>query len=435
MRRAEIQKLGYTVREKSSSDRSEAVFGFLASRAVQYVGGLIFVVLFPALLRFGPSYFQLPMGSSALWSVVGCTASLVLGLMIARRLTRYPGTQGSAHIAPVFLATFGLLVAVMFFGRVDFSRYQILMSFALAVSWGYLVHVANKRTRPLHLAVVPFGDVDDLKRISPVNWTHLSEPELAIAGCDGVVADLHAELPSEWEEFLAECALARVPVYNTKEVSESLTGRVQIERLSENNIGSLLTSLEYERTKRAIDLLLLLVSLPVTVPLALVAAVAVAVESPGPILFRQERMGFRGHPFTMLKFRTMRCEATGEAFTSDDDARITRVGRVLRRYRIDELPQIVNILNGEMSWIGPRPESISLSDWYEKEIPFFKYRHVVRPGISGWAQVTQGYASGVRDVTDKLHYDFFYIKHFSPWLDLLIAFKTVRTLLSGFGAR
>jgi lipopolysaccharide/colanic/teichoic acid biosynthesis glycosyltransferase len=151
-------------------------------------------------------------------------------------------------------------------------------------------------------------------------------------------------------------------------------------------------------------------------------------------------MGYRGEVFRMFKFRTMR-EAGAlpdprmAAMTRDDDARVTRIGRHLRRYRIDELPQIVNILKGEMSWIGPRPEAVPLSRWYESELPFYRYRHIVRPGITGWAQVKQGHVADVEDVLWKLQYDFYYIKNFSFWLDLLIVARTIRTVLSGFGAR
>jgi lipopolysaccharide/colanic/teichoic acid biosynthesis glycosyltransferase len=123
------------------------------------------------------------------------------------------------------------------------------------------------------------------------------------------------------------------------------------------------------------------------------------------------------------------------AITSKDDDRITRVGAVLRNYRIDELPQIFNILKFQMSWIGPRPEAEVLSVWYTSELPFYRYRHVVKPGISGWAQVNQGHVAEVEQVHRKLQYDFYYIKYFSPWLDLLILFRTIKTMLTGFGAK
>ena len=121
--------------------------------------------------------------------------------------------------------------------------------------------------------------------------------------------------------------------------------------------------------------------------------------------------------------------------TQDNDVRITRIGGVLRQTRIDELPQIFNVLKGQMSWIGPRPEAEVLSRWYEDNIPFYRYRHIVRPGITGWAQVNQGHVAELEDVTSKLHYDFYYIKNFSPWIDMLIVVRTAWTMLTGFGAR
>jgi len=123
------------------------------------------------------------------------------------------------------------------------------------------------------------------------------------------------------------------------------------------------------------------------------------------------------------------------AMTKADDDRITRLGHWLRRLRIDELPQMINILKWQMSWIGPRPEAQVLSLWYTSEIPFYRYRHVVKPGISGWAQVNQGHVAEVNEVHRKLQYDFYYIKYFSPWLDALIFFRTVKTMLTGWGAR
>jgi lipopolysaccharide/colanic/teichoic acid biosynthesis glycosyltransferase len=147
-------------------------------------------------------------------------------------------------------------------------------------------------------------------------------------------------------------------------------------------------------------------------------------------------MGFRGVPFRVYKFRSMYIDQRGSGFTEgDDDPRITRVGRFIRKCRLDELPQLFNVIKGEMSFIGPRPESMELSEWYERDVAFFSYRHVVRPGISGWAQVEQGYAAEVDGMTTKLQYDFYYIKHFSLWLDILIAFKTLKTIVTGDGAR
>jgi lipopolysaccharide/colanic/teichoic acid biosynthesis glycosyltransferase len=286
------------------------------------------------------------------------------------------------------------------------------------------------------IAVVPGGRTESLTSLHGADWETLQDPEKIPFHANAVVADLRAELPPDWEKFLAACALKGIPIYHSKMVAESLTGRVDIEHLSENSLGSVLPSSIYLRLKRIVDTLGVLVALPILLPVAGIAALLVKYEDGGPILFRQPRVGLGGEVFTILKFRTMRPDASdGQHFTEGDDPRITRVGRVLRRYRIDELPQAWNILRGEMSWIGPRPESLVLSQWYESKIPFYSYRHIVRPGITGWAQVQQGYAAQIAAVTGKLQFDFFYVKHFSPWLDILIVARTIRTILTGFGSR
>jgi lipopolysaccharide/colanic/teichoic acid biosynthesis glycosyltransferase len=228
-------------------------------------------------------------------------------------------------------------------------------------------------------------------------------------------------------------------VYQHKQLAESLTGRVELERLSENSFGSLVPARGYFHLKGLIDVALALSLLPLALPLMGVIAIAIAIDDKGPVLFRQKRVGYGGKPITVYKFRTMRVveleDERASAMTKDGDHRVTRVGRVLRRLRLDELPQIFNILLFQMSWIGPRPEARVLSNWYTSELPFYRYRHVVKPGISGWAQVNQGHVTDVSDVLFKLQYDFYYIKYFSAWLDLLIFFKTVKTVLTGFGSR
>ena len=195
----------------------------------------------------------------------------------------------------------------------------------------------------------------------------------------------------------------------------------------------------YVRVKYFLDFLVAILALPFVLPVLLVAAIAIKLSSPGPAMFNQERIGYGGKTFTIFKLRTMSQAPAGVGENSDitqeHDPRITRLGNILRQYRIDELPQIFNILKGEMSWIGPRPEALELSAWYEREIPYYVYRHIVRPGISGWAQVHQGHVAQVKDVTYKLHYDFFYIKNFSPWMDMLIVARTIHTVLTRFGAR
>ena len=222
-------------------------------------------------------------------------------------------------------------------------------------------------------------------------------------------------------------------------MTESLTGRVELQHLSENSFGSLLPARGYFHLKALGDFLFALLMLPLLLPVMGLVAIAIRLEGPGTILFRQARIGHAGRRITVYKFRTMRPVSHDDerraAMTDKDDDRITRVGGFLRRTRLDELPQMFNILKWEMSWIGPRPEAEVLSIWYTSELPFYRYRHVVKPGISGWAQVNQGHVAEVEEVHRKLQYDFYYIKYFSPWLDLLILFRTIKTMLTGFGSR
>lgn len=187
--------------------------------------------------------------------------------------------------------------------------------------------------------------------------------------------------------------------------------------------------------KRVIDLFSALLLTVVLAPILMVIAGAVRLDSEGPAVFRQRRKGENGRIFTMYKFRTMRRDecGNGSKWTTVDDIRITRIGRILRRYRLDELPQLINIIRGDMSFIGPRPEALELSEVFEREIPFYDLRYVVKPGITGWAQVMYSYGSSVEDAREKLQYDLYYIKNYSVLLDIAIVLKTLRVVILGRG--
>lgn len=187
--------------------------------------------------------------------------------------------------------------------------------------------------------------------------------------------------------------------------------------------------------KRVADFLVALVLLVVTAPLMVVAALLIWWEDQGPIFYAQKRSGWLGRPFTVLKLRTMSVQSPGSPaiWTELGDRRITRVGRWLRKVRLDELPQLLNVLNGEMSLIGPRPERPELEQELEQHIRHYRKRHWMRPGLSGWAQVCAPYASSIEDSDLKLSYDLYYLRHFSTWLDLVILFRTIKTVLKASG--
>ena len=193
----------------------------------------------------------------------------------------------------------------------------------------------------------------------------------------------------------------------------------------------------YHYLKRLFDLALSSVLLVLSSPLMLLVAIAVWLESGRPVIFRQTRVGREGEVFTAFKYRTMRAEQTADEtadiYTRENDPRITRVGRWLRKLRLDELPQFWNVLRGDMSLIGPRAEWIKCAERYEQKIPFYHFRHLVKPGITGWAQVNYPYGESDEDAIEKLKYDLYYIRHYSLKLDAMIVLKTVHTVLFGKG--
>ncbi|HYX15304.1 MAG TPA: exopolysaccharide biosynthesis polyprenyl glycosylphosphotransferase, partial [Nostoc sp.] len=189
------------------------------------------------------------------------------------------------------------------------------------------------------------------------------------------------------------------------------------------------------KLKRVVDLILILFLLVLVAPLLLLVALVIRLDSPGPVLYSQQRSGLYGKPFRVYKFRSMYqdAEKLGAQWASQRDPRITRVGYWLRLLRIDELPQIWNVLQGEMSLIGPRPERPEFDVKLKEAIPYYEVRYLVKPGITGWAQVMYPYGASIEDAYEKLSYDLYYIKNYSIWLDLAIAFKTIRVVLLGKG--
>ncbi len=373
------------------------------------------------------------------YAVIAAAFGAGVGLLLLRRVSAFPGTTIFGYILPSFLTSYGLAVAVMFLARADYSRLYLAVSLLVAVAVSFAVRFHLDKATSQRFYYVPAGNMSVVDQTPEVEWIPLLSAEVPTVRRAVIVADLRHDHADQWERMLAEAAIRGHVVYHVKQIAESLTGRVAIEHLSENSFGSLMPNLAYVKFKRVIDVIGTLFILPVLIPLLALIALAIRLDSRGPVFFMQRRMGFRGEPFTVIKFRTMRPRDESadrdDCVTQDDDDRITRLGRFLRRTRLDELPQAFNVLRGEMSWIGPRPEAIPLSEWYEAEIPHYRYRHIVRPGISGWAQVNQGHVADLNAVHLKLHYDFFYIKNFSAWLDLLILFRTVATVTSGFGAK
>ena len=380
-----------------------------------------------------------------LWNALWFNAiAVVVAFWVRLSIEPYPGIRQSYVIFPAAAVGHGSVLFILLMTRLPYDRLGLVLGFALHVFLAYLIWFLIQRRLRLRIGVVPVGRVEELSSIESVEWVPLSAPSLQEAQLyDALVADLSEDIPDDWERMLADAAVTGLMVYQAKQLAESLTGRVQIDHLSENSFGMLIPGRGYFHLKSLADWAAALIVAPFALPVIVIVSILIRLDDGGPALFKQLRVGRAGAPFLVYKFRTMTSEplpaeesAVHAALaTSHRDPRITRFGALLRKTRLDELPQILNILRGEMSWIGPRPEPEGLSPLFVARIPFYRYRYVVKPGITGWAQVNQGYVSGIDQIALKLQYDFYYIKNFSAWLDVLIFFKTLKTMFTGSGAR
>lgn len=421
--------------EKRHSKWYERLF---FSTTVQILLTTAICVLMPAYFLWGERFFGFATDNqlNSVYGVIACNVGILVSL---RLLLKYPGDKSIGFVLSATITWYLLLLLVLFLTRHYYSIVFISLSFFLALLYGFVGYFFCRRWVIPKIALIPFGKAADLEKIANAQWVVITNPSLPEdKRFNMLVVDLHAEeLNARWQKFLAQCVLNGIPVYNSRQIEESLTGRVKITHMYENDLGSLLPSPIYSLIKRSMDIGLVLLVMPVALPLMILTALAVVLESKGGALFIQNRVGRKGKEFKIYKFRSMTSdsEKDGAQFATQGDMRVTRVGKFIRKTRLDELPQFFNVLKGDMSLIGPRPEQKVFVDEFEKQIPFYSYRHIVRPGISGWAQVVQGYTADVDDTRVKVQYDFYYIKNYSLWLDVLIAFKTIKTMLTGFGAR
>ncbi len=234
---------------------------------------------------------------------------------------------------------------------------------------------------------------------------------------------------------VAQMKLSGYKVVYMADFYERLTGKVPINFINNNWIiqsefYSIYSSF-FQNSKRLMDLGISIIGLVLSSPVLLLTALLIKIEDRGPIFFLQDRVGVNGKLFKIIKFRSMKVGSEkGNKYTQEGDNRITKIGNFIRKVRIDELPQFINVLKGEMSFIGPRAEWNKLVEDYEKKIPYYSIRHVVKPGITGWAQVEFRYGASIDDAFEKLQYDLYYIKHQSILLDFVIIFKTIKVVLS-----
>ena len=310
----------------------------------------------------------------------------------------------------------------------------MLTAFSASLVLGLAAIAARYYTDGLRVAVIaPEGVVDPA---SEFLGTSVLSPSEDLRFYDVVLLPMQGALSPLWSASLSRAMLSGSQVRHVAEYLEEARGQTSIDYFHLDHVSER-SGAGYTIGKRFIDLALILFFSPVIALLLAVGIFAVILTMGRPVFFTQPRVGLGGRPFSIYKLRTMRAATAVDipTATQSSDGRITLVGRFLRRYRVDELPQAWNVVCGEMSLIGPRPEWTLLAEKYVADLPAYPYRHLVRPGITGWAQVRAGYAANLDETRVKLSYDLYYVKNLSLALDLQIMLRTLWTLLMGSGAR
>lgn len=402
---------------------------FLAASAI-----LIGVVVMPVVygvLTFGRDFREYLSGPLIFHVALNCTANVLVmvgTLVLTGRLDRK-----LAKVLNLVLIVHGAMAFLILVTRSAYSNQIMWTSLPFSVLLGSAVMYVRHRWNPVRLALLGPHDAAPGQIRMPYDW--IRDPGAELRSYDVLLTTSMIDLSPGWARALSAAMISGKPVRHLADYAEEGQGMVSIDHFDLDHLPPTdLTS--YRTQKRLMDIVIALAVLPVAAPILAVGAIAILLSMGGPVLFVQPRVGLGGRVFNIYKLRTMRAVADSlGAVTVEGDLRVTPVGKILRRFRIDELPQLLNVLKGDMSVIGPRPEWTLLSEGYIRELPAYVYRQLVRPGITGWAQVRGGYASDLAETRIKVGYDLFYIKNLSFSLDVQILVRTIWTLLSGNGAR
>ncbi|MBA4804674.1 MAG: sugar transferase [Brevundimonas sp.] len=418
-----------TALAESGSDARTRLTLTIASLGVAFIVMPLVYALLVYRSRF-PIAFEPTSGTLLYWNAAANALVMVWALHLKGRFDR----KLTGVLNRVLLAHGALAFVVLVTRAPHSNQIMLLAAVGSAILGSIVMTLRHRAMRPRAALLGDWHPLADNVRV-PCEW--VQNPRADLSCYDVLLTSSVIDLSPEWAKALSRAMLMGKPVRHLAEFVEEDQGRVclehfDLEHLPTNGLVS------YKTRKRLMDVGLVLLSLPLTLPLLLVGAIALKATTKGPLLFVQDRVGLGGRVFRMYKLRTMRPTPVGgapRATTGRDDDRITPVGRWLRRSRIDELPQLWNVLKGDMSVIGPRPEWTLLSEQYVRDMPVYAYRQLVRPGITGWAQVRGGYAADITETRMKVAYDLFYIKNLSFSLDVQILGRTIWTLVSGDGAR
>lgn len=383
---------------------------------------------------YGPIFFR---SGQANWHNVTLTLGALSAVPVFSVFVLTAFRRNEAPIVSavaVVLVFFSFAVTALSALRIPVSYLGLASTLPAALAVMAFANIRFHRTTSGRVGLIAFTGASAIAELFREQPALIETPQDDIIQFDTVLIDPSQHLSEEWSQLLSRCYLSGIEILPWTRFLEIRMGRVDVPSFDLGHVFYSPSQLIYARAKRLLDLLAVLVTLPVTLPLVVLVAVYIFLRDGRPVLFVQPRYGFGGRIFRLYKFRTM-FKGTGGGATAAGDKRIIPGCGLLRRTRMDEIPQLYNIFKGDMSLIGPRPEALDLVRWYRKEIPQWDYRTLVLPGITGWAQVSNGATSNPDEARTKLAYDLYYIKHLSFDLDLQILFRTVQTVLLGTGAR
>lgn len=367
----------------------------------------------------------------------------VLSFILAALVRFFPDAYIGPHVFTIGLSILGITLLLWRRGyewiiglSVFRNRVYVLGSGARARN---IVEILRSR-RDAGMQVVeanrPGEITGELERFS-ADLRSLGGPKVRVDRVIVAMEDRRGSLPVR---ELLELRLNGVVIEDSAAIMERLLGRLPLEGLNPSSLiftegFNVKTSQQIPR--RLISMAVSFAGLVICLPIVPFILLGVRLSSPGPILYRQTRTGLGGRQFSLLKFRTMRqdAESNGAVWATKNDSRVTKLGKFMRKARLDEIPQLWNVLRGEMGFVGPRPERPEFVRWLSSEIPYYELRHVIRPGITGWAQVRYQYGASLEEAKKKLEYDLYYVKHSSLGLDLLIMFETIKTIILQRGAQ
>ncbi|TAD77481.1 MAG: TIGR03013 family PEP-CTERM/XrtA system glycosyltransferase [Sphingomonadales bacterium] len=393
------------------------VYGPNALRSLRFAGARVLVAISLGIIALAVIDFVLP--SDLFWrSTLLYTMGLAILVLVADRL-----------LLNSFLGSSAFRRRVMVLGAGDRAQRLRALSERPETGFAIVAYIAMSDDARVVEEAIPRSAIHDLGRF--VENLGVSEVVLALQ-------ERRNALPLK---DLLRIKTKGVHVNDFSSFIERETGRVDLDTINPSWLifsdGFSSSRMFSSAVKRIFDITASIVLLALTLPVIVLFACLVKLDSKGPAFFRQTRVGLYGEPFTLIKLRSMRTDAEkdGAKWASENDPRITRLGRFIRKVRIDELPQTWSVLKGEMSFVGPRPEVPSFVESLEEEIPFYSERHMVKPGITGWAQINYPYGASVEDSRCKLEYDLYYAKNYTPFLDFVILLQTLRVILWPEGAR